>query len=91
MPRSSPQEPTAGWLAHRRSGGAQPCRQSACLGPPGPAELMQDLNRSRGSGDDPTGTRCHRPHPAIGTHTVSRITASTKELAPVSGRVLLRD
>ena len=27
--------------------GAQPCRQSACPGPPGPAELMQDLESSR--------------------------------------------
>ena len=44
-------------LTDRRSGGAQPCRQSACPGPLGPAELMQDLNRSCGRGDDPTGTR----------------------------------
>ena len=44
-------------LTDRRSGGAQPCRQSACPGPLGLAELMQDLNRSCGRGDDPTGTR----------------------------------
>ena len=30
-------------LTDRRSDGAQPCRQSACPGPLGPAELMQDL------------------------------------------------
>jgi hypothetical protein len=31
-------------LTDRRSGGAQPCRQSACPGPLGLAELMQDLD-----------------------------------------------
>src|SRR5436305_817707 len=45
----------------------------------GPAELMH-LPRSRGAGDNPTGTRCHRPHSATGTNTVSRTTACTREV-----------
>ncbi len=40
--------------------GEDPCRQSARPGPSGPAELMQDLHRSRGRSDDPTGTRVHQ-------------------------------
>jgi hypothetical protein len=69
----------------RRSGGAQPCRQSTRPGPPGPAKLMQDLHRSRGRGDDPTGTKVHRrPVPPAPT-TVPDTNRQHEQVRPVSG------
>jgi len=52
---------------------------------PGPAELMQDLHRSRGRGDDPTGTRVHRRPHATGTSTVPDKNHQPEQARPVSG------